>query len=378
MKFNRLLIIDPDLKSKNLGHFYVYDITITNIFEINNIETSIYCSKLFSKSKSEYNIYNILIDYRSKYLKLFGFFLQQIQIFNLLRKKTKSKDLHIFFPNLDIKLFLPIIATFLFRPKTNNISFFYRYSKNCKTVFNIKFHYFYTILFKLNRLVGNKMKIFTDSDLLIEEADIFYHTKVFLLPIPHTIDNNSNNHNFSCINSIYLPGRLLKGKMFEYVLSEYLEFYEKLPILVIQKMFDFTNFHNQNLVSLEPKILCLREFLERNELIDQLKNSDIILLPYSGVGYKKQTSGFFTESVSLGKIVIVGNDTWMSRQLELNKASGISIDIKEKGSLLNALNIIQTNIFDFQKNAIDRAKVWVNINSPQNFYLEFNRFISHD
>jgi hypothetical protein len=375
LKLNKLIILDPDLRDKNFGHFYTYDNSVKNIFLQNNVETLIFCSKLYSKSSSEQNIINNIRDYQSKYFKIFEFFLQQLQIYNLLKKITKNRYTHVFIPNLDFKLFFPLIFILILHPNIENISLLYRYSKDSYFIKKIKFNLFYKIFFKLKTLQKNKIKLFTDSELLIEEAFNNYNIILNLLPIPHIIKNPKANDFNNKINSIYLPGRLLKGKMFEYVYNEYLENHIKLPSLKLQKGADllFDNIAND----IKLKFICLNEFLERDRLIEEMINSEIILLPYSGIGYKTQTSGFFTESVALGKIVIVGNNTWMSKQIDLNYASGIVIDIKQKNSLISAIKNIEDNFEYFRSNAVKKSIHWLEMNSPENFYKIFFKIVTN-
>ena len=375
MKFNKLIILDPDLRDKNFGHFYTYDNSVKNIFLQNDVETIIYCSKSFSKLSYEQNIINNIRDYQSKYFKIVEFLLQQFQIYNLLKKITKNSNTHIFIPNLDFKLFFPLILILILHPNIENISLFYRYSKESFFLKKIKFNLFYKIFFKLKILQKNKIKLFTDSELLIEEAFNTYNIILNLLPIPHVIKNPKVNEYKNKINSIYLPGRLLKGKMFEYVFNEYLEHYNKLPSLKLQKGSDllFDNISND----IKMKFICLDEFLDRNRLIEEMINSEVILLPYSGIGYKTQTSGFFTESVALGKIVIVGNNTWMSKQIDLNYASGIVIDIQQKNSLICALKNIEENFEYFRSNALKKSIYWLELNSPENFYKIFSKTVTN-
>ncbi|MEI7932128.1 MAG: glycosyltransferase, partial [Alphaproteobacteria bacterium] len=54
--------------------------------------------------------------------------------------------------------------------------------------------------------------------------------------------------------------------------------------------------------------------VDREAYLDLLRKADIVLLPYEPQMYAWASSGIFVEALSLGKVVIVPEGTWMSRQ----------------------------------------------------------------
>ena len=84
---------------------------------------------------------------------------------------------------------------------------------------------------------------------------------------------------------------------------------------------------------------------------DLLLTTDIMLLPYTGVTYKVQTSGVLIESMANGIPCIVPNNSWMEEELKKTKG-GISCNVESKKELYNALVDLIEDIDIFSKNAV--------------------------
>ncbi|MFM7575222.1 MAG: hypothetical protein ACKO4S_19185, partial [Snowella sp.] len=66
--------------------------------------------------------------------------------------------------------------------------------------------------------------------------------------------------------------------------------------------------------------------LTREEYLEWLCLSDIILLPYHADAYKERTSGIFTECIIAGKIPLVTPNTWMAQELKNYQLEDLIID----------------------------------------------------
>ena len=94
--------------------------------------------------------------------------------------------------------------------------------------------------------------------------------------------------------------------------------------------------------------------------------ADIILLPYDSKSYSNKTSGVFVESIFLGKLIFVTDNTWMSNELinfslnELIVRKWRNFDLSDKLSKLNKKNFL------------------INFRNMQIYYEKFHNIINFE
>ena len=94
------------------------------------------------------------------------------------------------------------------------------------------------------------------------------------------------------------------------------------------------------------KFTKLKSSLSRKEYENEFYKCDIIILPYDSNNYAEKTSGIFVECISIAKLVLVSDKTWMSTELKKNNLN--ELIIKDWGKLnlkrfVEKLDMINTN-----------------------------------
>ena len=67
-------------------------------------------------------------------------------------------------------------------------------------------------------------------------------------------------------------------------------------------------------ITLYPENIGESDVLEERDFYEQLVSSDIMFLPYNKKAYRYESSGMFGESAGLGKVMVLPDDTWMSKE----------------------------------------------------------------
>ncbi len=373
-----LVIIDPDLKSKNLGHFYNYDLSVYRAFKNQNYGVEIYCSqRMLSEADVANFIFPVIKSNNGKGFlnKLVGLIQNQISltylIFSHFRRESSGV---IFFPNFDIPLFFPVLFASVFLRGDKKIFFFYRYSISSKFANLLKFNLFYRVIFKIK---SNRFLWVTDSELLKIEAKKYFDKDINLVPIPHVPNSDYFfNQESKSVPIFYIPGRLLPGKSFDKLIRFFNTSNFKLKIQADINELEIEYHKDFNLILEainQEKIVLLPKFLNQEVLITEINNSEVILLPYKSAAYEKQTSGFFAEALGMGKIVIVGKNTWMSHILESTDASGISIDLDDFQFSKLAIDEVLLDYDKYNSRAKDFSREWCSYHNEETFYKHIMR-----
>ena len=69
---------------------------------------------------------------------------------------------------------------------------------------------------------------------------------------------------------------------------------------------------HKTLLKQEPHTMVVETPLSREEYYKYLNECDIILMPYNAISYQNNHSGVLTESMSLGKVIVIPNHTGLS------------------------------------------------------------------
>ena len=189
---------------------------------------------------------------------------------------------------------------------------------------------------------GEKILITSTEDKICKIYEGFAGQKVHEIPVPITDFSHrqiSQNHN-ERLRITYLGfGRAGKGTtllppVVRRTLSKHknVEFHIQIsPLNEFQKVYDALKDLGDNITLYTDN---LTEEVYRN-LMDQ---ADIMLMPYKPISYEYSTSGVFTESMALGKVVVVPNNTWLSRELEKYNGGGVTFESDKIKQIYDALD----------------------------------------
>lgn len=194
----------------------------------------------------------------------------------------------------------------------------------------------YRDAFKLceESLKSGRLVLFADTEELIDEYETLGANQIHLAPIPTTWPEKQNSSKLSEENSQYLEINAKKPIIVAFVGQARKDkgFYSLLSI--IKNFSDAINRQEVKFVvqtgPLNKLKAAEREYVEKLkifhvEIVDQIldlaayyqliETANIILLPYIGHSYQSQSSGIFAEALSLGKIIVAPQNSWMGRQL---------------------------------------------------------------
>ncbi|MFM7439473.1 MAG: hypothetical protein ACKO2V_12860 [Snowella sp.] len=221
---------------------------------------------------------------------------------------------------IHLQLFSLAVALFLIPRKNIQVWLLYRRDAHHDKTRSI-YKFLHQIIHQL--LPKNQFKFLTDSELLANSLSDYFQEKITVMPIPHT-DISCPEKASKRETEIFCwwPGspRLEKGwDILKYIAKEIIKGGEKICFITTE---------NANLLP-NPKGINLKTTknnLTREEYLEWLCLSDIILLPYHADAYKERTSGIFTECIIAGKIPLVTPNTWMAQELKNYQLEDLIID----------------------------------------------------
>lgn len=170
--------------------------------------------------------------------------------------------------------------------------------------------------------MGINLKLLTDSDLLKEDLEKAFQMPFTVLPIHH-VDvferkAKTNSEKITC----WWPGVVRAGKGLNIIekFAASSSHFNKQVQLVVNETCDL------NRSAKSPEIIYLKNDLPREEYVEWMQKSDVILLPYNDTHYQKATSGIFIEAIMAGSMPVVYPNTWMAYELKKNNLSELVLD----------------------------------------------------
>ncbi len=221
---------------------------------------------------------------------------------------------------IHLQLFSLAVALFLIPRQNIQVWLLYRRDAHYDKTRSI-YKFLHQIIHQL--LPKNQFKFLTDSELLANSLSDYFQEKITVMPIPHT--DISCPEKESKINKeifCWWPGspRLEKGwDILKDITKEIIKGGEKICLIATEN----ADFHPN---SEGINIKTTKNNLTREEYLEWLCLSDIILLPYHADAYKERTSGIFTECIIAGKIPLVTPNTWMAQELKNYQLEDLIID----------------------------------------------------
>ena len=114
----------------------------------------------------------------------------------------------------------------------------------------------------------------------------------------------------------------------------------------------------------ESRLACIFHILFGNEelsiskYLKILHETDIVLLPYNPVLYEEKPSGPFSEAVAFGKVVVVPNNTWMSRHVNSGYGGGVTFDEFTPDAIARAIREAVKRYDDLKVRAEASSQSW--------------------
>lgn len=107
-----------------------------------------------------------------------------------------------------------------------------------------------------------------------------------------------------------------------------------------------------------------------------LNDADIVLLPYAREFYAWASSGIFTEALSIGKVVVVPQGTWLAHQIEKFHAGGTMFSAFNASSVADAVLRAVQSLPQLTQLASTAAPRWTSHHSPSRFVDKMLALIS--
>ncbi len=178
---------------------------------------------------------------------------------------------------------------------------------------------------------GISLHLFTDSERLKQNLEPFFQRSLTVLPIPHTEYETFEKEKKEKI-VCWWPGGYREGKGLSFI-RQFIT--SKNPYASC-----FQLFLNEKAPVPEGnmKITRLPDYLPREEYLCRMRQSDMLLLPYSDPYYEMSTSGIFVEGIAAGKIPVVFPNTWMAYELKKHDLEELILQPTDTAEKLYALH----------------------------------------
>jgi len=106
--------------------------------------------------------------------------------------------------------------------------------------------------------------------------------------------------------------------------------------------------------------------LPTEQFLDVLRSTDILIFPYRPEIFKYIQSGIFTQALTLGKIVIVTEDTFIASELT-RYGSGIAYRFGAPAALSEAIKIVVNNIETMKEKAKSSKDLYYQIHNSRRY-----------
>jgi hypothetical protein len=100
--------------------------------------------------------------------------------------------------------------------------------------------------------------------------------------------------------------------------------------------------------------------LSPDEYFRLVSEADLLLCPYSPIGYKRRSSGTLTEGIAAGIPTVVPADTWLGRQ----QPPGTGEQFRDEASLLAAVRRICDDYARYWRQAQEAKNEWLAVHTP--------------
>ncbi len=333
----------------NSGHENSFVNSLIKISKKNKIHYSFLTPLSNNIKDKNYNLFykssNSLLKFRNIFLNLF--------ILNKILNNGNIKNNILYVDGYS----LYDLASILFSSFKNNFKLIIYVRHLYKNTFK---DLIFSLLIKILKKNCYTFTILTDTQILKKYLNSQFFCKILLLPIPHTLSNSQIRKKI--INNkikIWCPGPIRKEK-----------YGENLDLFIRNNSnykFNLSLSKNyKNITKLENiKFKKLKSNMNRVEYEKEFYKNDLIVLPYQSDQYEEKTSGIFVESISIAKLILVSDKTWMSNELIKNNLRELIVkdwnkfDLK---SFFEKLDVIKIN-----KKLKKMKYKYINFHNEKNF-----------
>lgn len=346
------LFCQPGLNNKNTIDFLIKNLVIDSLNLKKNNTISLNSFKNNKKNQIKLKRFNLIFQ------KLSIIFNGIFFLFKLKETINNRKISHLVFDSYTFFDFF--FFSFLGKNKMKIIIYLripYGEIFGLKILFNIA----------INRLKKfQKIVFITDTDKLKSYFNKKYKIKCCVIPIPSKIATNSKLKKINKKNLTFLfPGKSREEKGVELINQLFNDVETKSRLRL--KFNSNKKIINALKSKKGLKLQILSKNLTYNNYIKSIKNSDIIILPYTHPTYKFRSSGVFVDTIKLNKIVMVAKNTWMSEICIRKNLKELSIANWKFKNLSNNIDKIMNNFKKFKvKYSIMRNEIIEN-NSDKKF-----------
>jgi glycosyltransferase involved in cell wall biosynthesis len=227
--------------------------------------------------------------------------------------------------------------------------------------------------------------LFADTEELIAEYERLGALKIHLAPIPSnlsvsknlTISLNQENENQSEITQkkpiiVSFVGQARRDKGFYSLLEIVKNFSDEIHKHKIKFIVQTGPIDQLKLADREY-IEKLRNFdveivdkiLDKNAYYQLIETADVILLPYIGYSYNSQSSGIFSEAISMGKIIVAPDQSWMGRQL-------IRLGLKNQNKSIKRNHLVKQIVEDIHESVNNYHQINQNYRNARVKWIKYN------
>lgn len=233
----------------------------------------------------------------------------------------------------------------------------------------------YKVAFLARKILPGSVTFVTDSDLLAETFSPLAGQPVHVLPIPHaqrtTAPEKPSSVTASGVTVAYL-GVASENKGFHFLpeaVGRLLAEGASVRFLIQTVLPSPTPAHRETVNRLESfgdAVRLIDRPLSSEEYHGILRDADCVLLPYDPRFYGGQTSGIFTETVALGKIVLATRTKWMERSMQ-RFDTGVFIEEFSAAGILKAIERYLGNRKREEERAARAAERWCAYHNPDSY-----------
>lgn len=106
-----------------------------------------------------------------------------------------------------------------------------------------------------------------------------------------------------------------------------------------------------------PHLTLIQDPLGTNQYYDHLRSADLVLLPYLPTEYFARTSGPLSESIAVGRPVLVSGDTWLADQVR-DLGTGLIIAVPTARSIAGGIREFIRRRGEFESSLEHASRIW--------------------
>jgi hypothetical protein len=226
--------------------------------------------------------------------------------------------------------------------------------------------------------------LFTSTDILAKNFSGLLNNTVHYLPMPgekmarpsstpmeHTVEG------YPLIKIGYLGHSSLEkgGQFLRYIVQKTLEIYPKAKFILHINPNKDTEVHLKYFDYPIPNVTCYYGHIEQQQMMELLREVDIILMPYSPIKYNTTPSAMFTEGMPLQKIFVIPENTWIYDEAKKYSSGYVAFKKYTHRAILNSLIISIIDFYKLKQKSISAAEKFYKENNITNYIDMFENIL---